>query len=101
MSERENDYIIVLWETKDNRKHHRTFLATEIKEAEKHCKELWQKSALTEAEAEEKGQEDWKRDKANMLKNMSIFRGRHLSWDKEEVPVVKSFKLKEETEGIM
>lgn len=85
--------IIMLWTTEDNKEHHRVFLSTEINEAEKHGKELWQKSAILEAE--QSGKKDWEKDKKDILRNMSIFRGRHITWTKEVAPVITSFKLKE------
>ena len=80
------EYIIMLWTTEDNKEHHETFSESTIDEtirrAEERGKKLFQQSALSDHES-------------NQIKHMSIFRGRHITWDKEEMPVVKSFKLKE------
>jgi hypothetical protein len=80
--------IIVLWKTSDKREHHMTFgraeeptSNSEINEAEKFCKKIWQDSAVKE-------------DKAYTIESMTVFDGTHMSWEKEETKIVNKFKLK-------
>ena len=81
----------VLWTTEDGREHHNTFGNAEgddirdetIEKVEAFCKMTWQLSVV-------EGEKD---DKAR-VRSMSIFEGRHISWDKEETQIVSKFKLK-------
>ena len=81
----------VLWTTEDGREHNHTFGNAEedddreetIQKVEAFCKKLWQMSVV-------EGEKD---DKAK-IRHMSIFEGRHISWDKEETQIVSKFKLR-------
>lgn len=94
MEEERHEMIIVTWVDGSNRKNYEIFnwiddINRSVKETEKFCKELWQKSALS----------DNSKDK---IKSMTVVRGRSVRWDKKEEMVVKEFKLKtklEETES--
>jgi len=77
----------VLWKTKDNREHHRTFgrygeeaREEDIKKIEDFCKKLWQDSIIKE-------------DDKYRLVNMTVIDGKHISWEKEETKIVSNFKL--------
>ena len=76
-------YLILTWLTEDGRQHYEVFNETRKRnkrEAEDRIKELWQKSVLSD-------------DKSKQIKNMSLFEGLHIDWNREESTVVKNVTL--------